>query len=131
EALEATFSALADNLTGSEARSVRDFSTRWFSTSGSALLVTEFVTYYEANDTYQGNNVGLLDAINTIVADLSGPASLLQSGTSAVDENLADSCGYLASYADAVFGEGNLYEMLTELQAVCGNPDVAAALPAA
>ena len=68
EALEATFSALADNLTGSEARSVRDFSTRWFSTSGSALLVTEFVTYYEANDTYQGNNVGFSLSTDTLYA---------------------------------------------------------------
>ncbi|CAK9101144.1 unnamed protein product, partial [Durusdinium trenchii] len=80
--------------------------------SGSLLLTTEFVTNYEANDTYNGNNAGVLDALNTIVASLSGSVSLLQSA-SEVDEDLAESCGYLASYGEPVFGEGNLYEMMT------------------
>ena len=60
---------------------------------------------------------GLVDALNTIVGSLSGSgsASLLQSRASAVDDSVADSCGYLATYAVPVFGEGNLHEMLTEL----------------
>ncbi|CAK9019017.1 unnamed protein product [Durusdinium trenchii] len=131
EALEATFSALADSLTGRDARLVRDLSDKWFSMSGSTSLATDFVINYAANDTYNNNKAGLVDALNTIVASLSGSVSLLQSRASAVSDNLADSCSYLASYAVPVFGEGNLYEMLTELQAVCGDPNVAAALPAA
>ncbi|CAK9003181.1 unnamed protein product [Durusdinium trenchii] len=131
EALGATFSTLADSLAGSDARLVRDFSNKWLGASGGLLLVTEFVTNYAANASYGSNNVGLLDALSAIVDSLSGPVSLLQSGSSAVDENLAENCVYLASYANPVFGDGELYDMLTELQNVCSNDNVAAALPAA
>ncbi|CAK9091775.1 bromodomain-containing protein 4A-like isoform X4 [Durusdinium trenchii] len=92
EALEATFAALADSLTSNDARLVRDLSDKWFSTSGSTLLATDFVINYAANDTYYNNNVGLVDALNTIAVSLSGSVSLLQSRAFAVDDNLADSC---------------------------------------
>lgn len=42
-------------------------------------------------------------------------SSLLQAATFSVSKNLAERCRYLSSYADPVFGEGNIYEMLTEL----------------
>ncbi|CAK9090342.1 unnamed protein product, partial [Durusdinium trenchii] len=131
-ALHSTWSTVADSLAGSEAQLVRDLNEKWFSVSGTFSLVTEFVISYKANATYTGNNAGLKSGLDIIVAGLSNSgSSLLQAATFSVSKNLAERCRYLSSYADPVFGEGNIYEMLTELQAVCSNTNVAAALPAA
>ena len=70
EALEATFAALADSLTSNDARLVRDLSDKWFSTSGSTLLATDFVINYAANDTYYNNNVGF--SLSSLKPDFTG-----------------------------------------------------------
>ena len=70
EALEATFSALADSLTGRDARLVRDLSDKWFSMSGSTSLATDFVINYAANDTYNNNKAGF--SLSSLKPDFTG-----------------------------------------------------------